>query len=207
MTLVLRGSYVEAGDEGRFSVGPGDVLTHGVFSSHANWIDARHDVETLNFEPGRARLNEPICFAPNADEVARLAKSDLPSAIATLLRYLRPKASALADWPEILAKAIRDDPGKRLSYWCQSLGLAPATVSRGFRRAFGVSAAQYRATARARNSYQALMRSDVTLVEIADQFQFSDQAHFTRSIRALTGATPGYWRQVKNLQDAAQSPN
>lgn len=207
MTLVLGGRYVEAGDHGRFKVEPGDVLVHGEFSSHADWIDARHDVETCNFELDQVPQLEPICWAPNVDDVAKLSKSDPQAAIASLLQSVRPKVSAPADWPEIIAKAIRDDPAKPVRHWCNSLGLAPSTVSRGFRRAFGVSAAHYRATARARLSYQALVQSDVPLVDIAEQFRFSDQAHFTRSIRALTGASPSYWRQVKKVQDAEQSRN
>ena len=75
--------------------------------------------------------------------------------------------------------------------------IVQARIREQFDRAFGVSVAQYRATARARNAYQALMQSDVALIDIADQFDFSDQAHFTRSIRALTGAPPHHWRQVR----------
>lgn len=207
MTLVLGGRYVEAGDHGRFKVEPGDVLVHGEFSSHADWIDAGHDVETCNFELSKVPQLEPICWAPNVDNVARLSKTDPTAAIASLLQSVRPKLSAPADWPEIIARAIRDDPTKPVRHWCNALGLAPSTVSRGFRRAFGVSAAQYRATARARRAYHALTQTDAALVNIADQFQFSDQAHFTRSIRALTGATPNYWRQVKKVQDAERPPN
>ncbi len=207
MTLVLRGSYVEAGDQGRFRVEPGDVLSHEVFSSHANWIDQRRDVQTLNFELSAASPIDSVGFATDVDTVVRIAKSDLAAAATTLLQTVTPKAASLSDWPEILAKAIRDDPSRPVSYWCRTFGLAAGTVSRGFKRAFGVSAAQYRATARARNAYRALVHSDIALVDIAEQFNFSDQAHFTRSIRALTGAPPGYWRGVKNLQDRKPSRN
>lgn len=201
VTLVLRGTYVEAGDHGRFMVEPGDVLIHGEFASHANWIGTRRDVETLNFELNETPAVEPLCVAPNAEDVARLATSDRAAAMTALLAAIRPKAPPPTDWPELVARAIRENPSKPISHWCRSLDLAPGTVSRGFRRAFGVSPAQYRATARARASYEALIHSDTALIDIADQFSFSDQAHFTRSIRALTGAPPSHWRGVKKLQD------
>lgn len=205
VTLVLQGAYVEAGDQGRFRVEPGDVLSHEGFSSHANWIDQRNDVHTLNFELSTVPPIASVGFSSDVDAVVKLAETDLTAAVTMLLQSVRPKAASLSDWPEILAKAIRDDPSKSVSYWCRTFGLAAGTVSRGFKRAFGVSAAQYRATARARNAYRALVQSDIALVDIAGQFDFSDQAHFTRSIRALTGAPPGYWRGIKNIQDSKPS--
>ncbi len=204
LTLVTRGSYVEAGDHGRFKVGPGDVLIHGLFSAHADWVGTRNDVETFNVELNDVCQVAPLCFSPRFDDVIKLLKTDLPAAKALLLESIRPKTAPLSDWPDVMAKAIRDDPSKSVNYWCDSFGLAPATVSRGFKRTFGVSAAQYRATARARQAYHALIQSDTALVHIADHFRFSDQAHFTRSIRALTGEPPSRWRQIKNLQDVEQ---
>ncbi|MEO0423021.1 MAG: AraC family transcriptional regulator [Pseudomonadota bacterium] len=203
VTLILRGTYVEAGDHGRFVVGPGDVLVHGQYASHANWTHAQSDVETLNFEVSETPHAPPLSTTTDVDEVVRLSVSDRTAAKTALLNAMTPKTPPLTDWPDIIASAIRDDPAKPVSYWGQSLGLAPGTVSRGFKRAFGVSAAKYRATARARQAYEALLHSDRALIDIADQYRFSDQAHFTRAIRALTGVPPSHWRRVKNLQDAA----
>lgn len=206
VTLVMRGDYIEAGDQGRFRVGPGDVLVHSQFASHANWIASRRDVATLNIELEDMPAAPAICTSPNFDKVARLATSDLPSAIDELFAALAPKVQASADWPELLAKAIRDNPQMPVGHWCRWLDLAPGTVSRGFKRAFGVSAAQYRATARARSAYHELTHSHLNLAALADLCGFSDQAHLTRSIRTLTGAPPTFWRRVKNLQDNKSSP-
>ncbi|MEL7025027.1 MAG: AraC family transcriptional regulator [Pseudomonadota bacterium] len=101
----------------------------------------------------------------------------------------------------MLAQYIREHPEKAIGYWARSLGLAASTISRAFRQAFGVSPAEYRATARTLQAYQRLVETETTLSDIATQLHFSDQAHFTRAIRALTGAPPNYWRKVKNLQD------
>ena len=201
---MLRGEYTEAGDHGRFKVRPGDVLVHGAYASHADWIGRRGDVRTLNFELYGCQPKTPIGFTPEVDDIARISTKDPIAAQAALLDSLKPRLPELSDWPEMLAQAIRANPDKPIGYWTRSFGLAPATVSRGFRKAFGVSAAQYRATARTLQAFQALIDTKTALTDIATQLHFSDQAHFTRSIRALTGAPPNHWRQVKNLQDTTR---
>ncbi len=86
----------------------------------------------------------------------------------------------------------------RLAEWAATTGLAPATVSRGFRAAFGVPPARYRAEARARRAFAALSSGDDPLVEIALACGFADQAHFSRAIVALTGFAPTAWRRTSN---------
>ena len=201
ITLVVRGRYHETGDQGRFRVGPGDILVHGAFASHANAVFADNDITTLNIEVDEVPDSVSACTTPEFDTVVRLSASDPAEAVQTLTASLQPRAPLLEDWPDIIAKGISDDPVKPIGYWCQKLGLASSTVSRGFKRAFGVSAAHYRATSRARKAYHALTHSNLRLVEIAGQCGYADQAHFTRAIRTLTGAPPSYWRQVKYLQD------
>jgi AraC-like DNA-binding protein len=73
-------------------------------------------------------------------------------------------------------------------------GLAPETISRGFGRVFGTTAASFRAEARARRAFEQIVRTNAPLVDIAANSGFADQAHMTRAVRALTGAPANSWR-------------
>jgi AraC-like DNA-binding protein len=201
VTLVLSGSYIEAGDHGRFSVEPGDILMHGHYAAHANWISPCRNVKTLNIELDDIANLQAVCTSNNFDSVVRYAQYDIPQALNELFSSAVPTSPSLSDWPEVLAKAIRDDPIKSVGHWCEFLQLAPGTVSRGFKRAFGVTVTQYRAAVRARGALLNLRKENTNLSELAYAWGFSDQSHFTRAIRSLTGQPPSYWQNVKNIQD------
>jgi len=77
-------------------------------------------------------------------------------------------------------------------------GIVPETLSRGFAKVYGTTAATFRAEIRARRALGQIIRTGISLVEIAAAVGFADQAHMTRAVRALTGATPTYWRSKSN---------
>jgi AraC-like DNA-binding protein len=98
------------------------------------------------------------------------------------------------DWPDRLAADILSNPALRLSGWSRAHGLAPATVSRGFRRVFAISPIAFRAQLHARMAWRHLMQSDAPLASIAIETGFSDQPHMTRAVATLTCQTPAQWR-------------
>lgn len=190
--IVLRGSYVEAGDEGRRRVGPGDVLVHRPFEAHLDRI-ARRGAEILNVPlvqadglPPSLRARDPVALARAAEAAPRLAA-------AMLVEVCSAGPPALSDWPDLLADALRTHPDLRLAAWASAMGLAPATVSRGFRIAYGTTPRRYRAELRARRAWAALATGE-PLSSIAFTCGFADQAHMTRAVRDLTGAPPSAWR-------------
>ena len=131
--------------------------------------------------------------------LGRAAQKDLVGAAVLLGETIRPLAPAMDDWPDRLAQALRRDPDTALETWAAAAGLAPATVSRGFRQAFGASPRRYRAEQRALKAAQLLLRRDDPPAALAAELGFSDQAHMTRAVAALTGLTPGRLR-VKWMQ-------
>jgi AraC-like DNA-binding protein len=193
--LVTRGAYEEAGDAGRFCVREGDVLLHAAFEAHVNRY-GKHGAEVAclvlpeGVEPAHAwmRVADP-------DAVLRLAEHDVVAATALLLSSLHSARPRIADWPEDLALAIRDDPALSLGEWARERGLAVATVSRGFKQVFGVSAHAYRAQMKGRLAWRALTLGRDPLATVAVDAGFSDQAHMTRTVLAVTGLTPGAWRK------------
>ena len=211
IALVLSGGYEEAGDRGRVHVRAGDLVMHGAYEAHLNRYDP-DGAEVLNlalpwwFEPGTAvtRVTDP-------DAVVRVAERD-PQEAATmalsLMEPVRPDGMIRAvDWPYELATALQSEPNMRLGDWGRQHCLAGETISRGFRKVFGVSPSAYRAQHRARRAWRMIVREHNSLCEIATQAGFCDQAHMTRDVRAITGKAPGEWRRhVKWISRREQCP-
>lgn len=192
--LILVGSYEECGNRGRFRVRPGDVLLHDAFDTHLD-----------RFQSGGARIfsfaieawpaDTSIAQLRDADAIVRTAERDAIEAAALLRMELRRKPLVHFDWPDVLAEDLLRDPGCRLEEWARRKSLAPTSVSRGFRKVFGVTPAAFRLGARARHAFRMITRSDLPFAAIAATTGFADQAHMGRAVRALTGASPGSWRR------------
>lgn len=193
--LVLAGGYVEAGDRGRFHARPGQVLIHGAWESHMDAVSGG-GARVLNL-PLTAEVAFGVGAAGDPDAVARTAERDLVEAEALLREMMRPLDAGLDDWPDVLAGALRRDPGLTLEIWAEVAGLTPATVSRGFRQAFGTSPRRYRAEQRALKAAGALVTRADSLAALAADLGFVDQAHMTRAVSALTGFAPGQLRSSR----------
>jgi AraC-like DNA-binding protein len=196
--LVLSGGYEEAGDRGRLRAQAGDIVLHGAFEAHLNRYDSPGS-EVLSL--ALPALMEPVANllqAADPEMIVRLAERDAREAVAFLLETSKPLPCRIADWPDELAHALAHDPHLRLQDWACEQGLADATVSRGFRQVFGISPSAYRAQIRGRMAWQRSSGSTDQLASVALDSGFCDQAHMTRTVRDLTGQTPGAWRrQVK----------
>jgi len=195
--VVLAGGYEETGNWGRFRVQAGDVLFHDAFDSHLNRFEPR-GATILNLAlTGQVHgLRAGRVF--DADAVARTAERDPLVAVSVLQEQLSEVRPVLDDWADLLANEIVRDPSCRLDRWADTYGITPETVSRGFTRIYGISPATFRAEIRARKAFRQIVQTAESMVEIASVIGFSDQAHMTRAVRALTGATPTHWRLRSN---------
>ncbi|WP_207186032.1 helix-turn-helix domain-containing protein, partial [Rubrivivax gelatinosus] len=199
--LVLEGRYVEAGECGRWQVEPGDVLVHPAFSIHANWV-AGSGACVVNLPLRGAGCWPPAFRARDPQRLLELAESTEPVA---LTDHVDALPALQQDWPDALAAALRADPGLRLNTWCRDAGLAPATLSRGFAAAYGVTPARYRADVRLARAL-ARLQGPEPLVDVALELGFADQAHLSRAVRAATGATPGQLRRSNPFKTRPAAP-
>jgi len=195
--VVLSGGYVEAGDTGRHRAEPGDVILHRACEHHLDRFD-RQGAEVLVLPlgldwdgPVHGRLADP-------DAVARLAEHDHYAAVQRLLESLtgKPEASS-ADWPDLLARALRADPAVCLTEWSRAAGLHLGSVSRGFRQVFGVTPAAYRLAQRTQRAVDALLRTQIPLSAIAVDCGFADQAHMSRAVLRVAAQTPAALRRMR----------
>jgi len=145
--VVIAGGYEEFGSQGRFRVGPGDVIVHGPFEAHADRFD-RRGAEILNVGLAAGAPPWTLGRVRDVDAIVHLAEIDALAARAAVVREAMPTARTAEDWPDLLAAELLAFPGLRLDRWAHAHDLAPETVSRGFGRAFGMTPAAFRAEAR-----------------------------------------------------------
>jgi transcriptional regulator GlxA family with amidase domain len=81
---------------------------------------------------------------------------------------------------------------ERLAEECR---LSVSHFARSFRRSFGTSAHRYLILQRVEIAKGLLSETNSSLVEIAAQTGFSDQAALTRTFANVVGATPAKWRR------------
>ena len=194
LSLVLGGAYEETGDRGRIRVRPGDMLIHGAFDSHLNRFPAA-GARILNLTlPDDIEPATGFARSAEADSAVRLAEHDPRAAAELLLTTATPMQSHVGDWPDLLAEALTADPALRIGDWARERGLADATVSRGFRQVYGVSPSAFRAEIRGRLAWRRIVDAGQALTDLAYELGFADQAHMTRTVRAITGQPPRVWR-------------
>jgi AraC-like DNA-binding protein len=186
--LVLAGGYVEAGDRGRIRVQAGQVVIHGAYEAHQDHF-ANGGALVLNL-PLVGSSNVITGLVTDADAIAREAERDLLGAAALLEETLRPLEARLTDWPDQLAIALGAQRDLSIEDWADQMGLAPQSISRGFRQAYGVSPKRYRLEQRTLRALRKLQSWRGTLAGLAADVGFADQAHLTRAVLAMTGIAP-----------------
>jgi AraC-like DNA-binding protein len=191
--LVLSGGYMEAGDSGRRRVSFGEVVFHRTFEAHADHIGSS-GAEVLNLPITPTHRMPPFAKIADADEIARTAEHNLAAAIDLVLLHAVPLESAMLDWPDQLAYDLREHSRIGLRDWARRNGLVPEAVSRGFRKAFGISPKRYRLEARTHAAFHRLISGSDSFAAIAADTGFADLSHLCRAVTALTGRPPSHWR-------------
>ena len=189
VALVLAGRYVEAGDHGRLRIEAGQAVFHDRYESHCNAFFG-HGAQVLNLPLPAGGVGEVQGQVADADAIARLAERDLVQAAELLRATFRLCAARLDDWPDALASALADDPALNLAAWADARGIAPQSLSRGFRRAYGTTPKRYRLELRAVQALRRLPGWRGSMAMLAAETGFADQAHMTRAIVAMTGVAP-----------------
>jgi AraC-like DNA-binding protein len=84
-------------------------------------------------------------------------------------------------------------------------GLSVSHFTRAFRQSFGTPPYHYFVLQRVERAKTLLARSTCALSEVAQQVGFYDQASFSRTFKAVVGATPGQWRRRQALRRRANT--
>jgi AraC-like DNA-binding protein len=200
-TLVLAGGYREAGESGRWRVQPGMVVVHAAGEAHADWFGDRA-TDLVDF----AVPDDLAAGAYRCSDADALARSVLDGRAGSAPFAALTPVCGEADWPDLLAAALRRNPALAIGGWARDHGLQAESVSRGFAQAYGVTPARYRLGIRIKGALAALTRCDAPLADIAFAQGFADQPHMTRAVKRAVGSTPGGLRRVKSVQEDRRQP-
>lgn len=98
---------------------------------------------------------------------------------------------------EQLVRQIESEPMHqwRLSECAEQVGLHPTHLARAFRQATGLSIGAFRRRCVMTRLCLDLAEGDRSLVELAQDYGFSDQPHMTRAVRLQTGISPRQFRR------------
>lgn len=101
-------------------------------------------------------------------------------------------------WLARVKEALDDrlEAGVTIEYLAGLAGAHPVSVSRAFRRHFGVAVTEYRRRERVRRAAGRLAASAQSLSAVAHGTGHADHAHFCREFRRLTGLTPSEYRRI-----------
>lgn len=197
--IVIAGSIDQASYAGRVRLRAGEILVQPTLDCHSNGTSGAQvlrlpwpEVEGLG---GAYRLD-------NLDEIVRTAERDAHDAsLMAQASVARMSACASADdWPDLLANDLARGSADRLLDWAERHGLQPETVSRGFARAYGIGPAAFARELKLRAAWLRVARSRATFATIAAETGFADQAHMTRTMRAVAGTTPRAIRLVEEMK-------
>ena len=201
-TIVLAGTFEESGYNGRIHATAGDVLIHAALDCHGNeMVSAGVKLIRLNW-PDTSGMGG-LYHLDDADVLARTAEKDVIAAVHLLKCSLRercqPSPGRKNDWPDLLLAELTKHPSTEIGAWAERHGLSRETVSRGFSAAYGAAPSILRAELRARAAWLRITRGSDSLCRIAAETGFADQAHMTRWIHRVTGASPTAWRRPGTL--------
>lgn len=197
-TVVLAGCFEESGYNGRILARPGDVLIHPALDCHGNEMISA-GVKLIRLDWPDVSGHGGLYHLDDVDDLARTAEKDVVEAMHLLEGAVQTKCSPSPgqknDWPDLLLADLAENTSTEIGVWADANGLARETVSRGFAAAYGTTPSILRAELRTRSAWLRITRGPEHLCRIAADTGFADQAHMTRWIHRITGASPAAWRR------------
>ena len=221
-TYLLKGRLLEANKKESYNCSPGSLLFHNWQEPHYNikypgyargfhieieseWF-AKYDVDSDRFQ-GSIDLSDPIIRnlinsiyreSKLGDDAARITINGILLQIFGRMMKLDPAAqNYLPDCVKTTAEIIQENFGKSLSlaWLAAKSGIHPVYLSYVFQKHLKITIGQFIRRTRVDAAKELLNNPDSTLTEISSKCGFSDQSHFNRVFKSITGLTPGDYRR------------
>ncbi|HEY9256415.1 helix-turn-helix transcriptional regulator [Chitinophaga sp.] len=115
-----------------------------------------------------------------------------------LLHPYKDDFRCFPEWTEKIKTLMYDNWNVPLSLplLAEELGLHPVSISRYFSKYFGCSAGEYLRKIKIEKAISLISTHDHSLTSIAYECGFTDQAHFTKTFRRITGLLPRQYRNI-----------
>ena len=223
ITLILHGEFAESFRGRRVECRSGGLLIKPAGASHTNAYGDRGArsllIDAIALERDHRRVAERVYddiryfpVGPANHAALRIAAElrilDAPAHLAIEGLLLELLAAAARARPVRLS---RTDPtwlqravdylheswklSVRLSQLADAAEVSPTTLTRVFRRRFGLTPGAYQRRLRVEHARNELLHTNHTLSEIAFASGFTDQSHLTRVFTRAYGVTPGAYRR------------
>jgi AraC family transcriptional regulator len=132
------------------------------------------------------------------DQFSLILGAHLLQQYGVLRKTARRSKGGLAPWQKRRASELLHENmhGRiRLSEVARECGLSVSHFARSFKTSFGTSTHQWLMQHRIDRAKQLMSQTNMSLIDIAIQSGFNDQAAFTRTFHQLVGVSPGRWRR------------
>ncbi len=221
LCYLFRGRFLEDSPGHSFDCRDDTLKLTGAGDPHSNRFIAgeshgvRVDIDRTRFGDMRAihRLLDDRVFLPNSgarglmhrvmvemntpDEASALAVEGLLlELLSRLARETTVAGRAMPDWlrrAHDMVEGLFATP-VTLGGIAREVGVAPSTLARAYRRTFRSTVGERVRALRVESAARALLRTSLSLAEIAQMNGFYDQSHFTNVFRRQFGVSPARFR-------------
>ena len=132
------------------------------------------------------------------DQFSLILGAHLLQQYGVLKKTGRRSKGGLAPWQKRRASELLHENmhGRiRLSDIARQCGLSISHFARSFKASFGTSTHQWLTQHRIDHAKQLMSQTSMSLIDVAIQSGFNDQAAFTHTFHQLVGVSPGRWRR------------
>ena len=113
-------------------------------------------------------------------------------------KLIRQSEGGLAPWQKRrVVELVHEhlDGEVKLATLAEECGLSVSHFARSFKISFGSSTHQWLIQQRIEHAKELMKQTEMSLMEVAIQSGFNDQAAFTRAFHQFVGESPGRWRR------------
>ena len=213
LVVVLRGSFQEHWKANVLECSDGSAIFRPEGQLHREAFSRQGSYVSIPLST--AELSEPFCSRSDriaalghalqrelryADRFTSLSVEGLALQIlAELGRSHATKERRAPSWIAELCEYIRSNPTQAgsLASLAGIAGRHPAHVARAFHEHVGMTLGEFARMQRVQFARKLLETSDARVSQIAARAGFFDQAHFSRSFRAIFGVSPSEYRRSR----------
>lgn len=204
-SFILSGHLTEDSSKGRYTLPSGSLLVKPSGFEHANTVGTNGClVLGLNYQDTHPDWDYALQVDGTSSEVGRRywhavrefafglgQQSELLFQLSALAGIAAPKAESC---PQFSVTATNARESSRAQ--AARAGVHPVHFARLFRKKNGQSPRTFKKSEQAAAALQDVLFGQQRLADIAYLHDFADQAHMSRTIKAVTGFTPRGLRQV-----------